>query len=106
MFLVELIASSFLDLISKQARPESRCKHILVNSCFTLSLHFQEWTDKGVSSRGSRVRTKFYASIIDSRSDRVLNIYNLTIIVNLFNEKVSLFMCLSSHFNLSVVVSF
>ena len=46
MFLVELITSSFLDLISKQARPESRCKCILVNSCFTLSLHFQECTDK------------------------------------------------------------
>ena len=32
-----------------------------------------ESTDKGVSSRGSRVRTKFYGSIIDSGSDRVLN---------------------------------
>ena len=30
MFLVELIASSFFDLISKQARPEWRCKHVLV----------------------------------------------------------------------------
>ena len=30
MFLVELIASSFLDLISKQARPEWRCKRVLV----------------------------------------------------------------------------
>ena len=30
MFLVELIASSFLDLISKQARPECRCKRVLV----------------------------------------------------------------------------
>ena len=39
-----------------------------------------ESTDKGVSSRGSRVRTKFYGSIIDSRSDRVLTMYNLTII--------------------------
>ena len=37
-------------------------------------------TDKGVSSRGSRVRTKFYGSIIDSGSDRVLTMYNLTII--------------------------
>ena len=32
MFLVELIASSFLDLISKQARPECRCKRVLVIS--------------------------------------------------------------------------
>ena len=39
-----------------------------------------ESTDKGVSSRGSRVRTRFYGSIIDSRSDRVLTMYNLTII--------------------------
>ena len=39
-----------------------------------------ESTDKGVSSRGSRVRTKFYGSIIDSGSDRVLTMYNLTII--------------------------
>ena len=30
MFLVELIASSFRDLISKQARPECRCKRVLV----------------------------------------------------------------------------
>ena len=30
MFLVELIASSFLDLISKQARPKRRCKRVLV----------------------------------------------------------------------------
>ena len=30
MFLVELIASSFLELISKQARPECRCKRVLV----------------------------------------------------------------------------
>ena len=30
MSLVELIASSFLDLISKQARPECRCKRVLV----------------------------------------------------------------------------
>ena len=30
MFLVELIASSFLDLISKQARPAWRCKRVLV----------------------------------------------------------------------------
>ena len=39
-----------------------------------------EWTDKGISSRGSRVRTKFYGSIIVSRSDRVLTMYNLIII--------------------------
>ena len=39
-----------------------------------------ESADKGVSSRGSRVRTRFYGSIIDSRSDRVLTMYNLTII--------------------------
>ena len=39
-----------------------------------------ESTDKGVSSRGSRVRTKFYGSIIDSGSERVLTVYNLTII--------------------------
>ena len=32
MFLVELIASSFLDAISKQARPECRCKLVLVTS--------------------------------------------------------------------------
>ena len=39
-----------------------------------------ESIDKGVSSRRSRVRTKFYGSIIDSGSERVLiiNIYNLT----------------------------
>ena len=30
MFLVELIASSFLDLISKQARRKCRCKRVLV----------------------------------------------------------------------------
>ena len=30
MFLVELIASPFLHLISKQARPECRCKRVLV----------------------------------------------------------------------------
>ena len=30
MFLVELIASSFLDVISKQARPACRCKPVLV----------------------------------------------------------------------------
>ena len=39
-----------------------------------------ESTDNGVSSRGSRVRTICYGSIIDSRSDRVLTMYNLTII--------------------------
>ena len=39
-----------------------------------------ESTDKGVSSRGSRVRTKCGGSIIDSGSDRVLTMYNLTII--------------------------
>ena len=39
-----------------------------------------ESSDKGVSSRGSRVRTKFYGSIIDSGSERVLTMYNLTII--------------------------
>ena len=39
-----------------------------------------ESTDRGVSSRGSRVRTMFVGSIIDSRSDRVLTLYNLTII--------------------------
>ena len=39
-----------------------------------------ESTDKGVSSRGSRVRTKCCGSIIDSGSDRVLTMYNLTII--------------------------
>ena len=38
-----------------------------------------ENTNKGVSSRGSRVRTRFYESI-DSGSDRVLTVYNLTII--------------------------
>ena len=32
MLLVEFIASSFLDLISKQARPECRCKLVLVTS--------------------------------------------------------------------------
>ena len=32
MFLVELIASSFLDLISKQARCVCRCKRVLVVS--------------------------------------------------------------------------
>ena len=30
MFLVELIASSFLDLISKQARPACHCKCVFV----------------------------------------------------------------------------
>ena len=30
MFLVELIASSFFHLISKQARPKCRCKRVLV----------------------------------------------------------------------------
>ena len=30
MFLVKLIASSFLDLISKQARPDCHCKRVLV----------------------------------------------------------------------------
>ena len=30
MFLAELIASLFLDLISKRARPECRCKRVLV----------------------------------------------------------------------------
>ena len=39
-----------------------------------------ESTDKGVSSRGSRVRTKCCGSIIDSGSDRVLTMYHLTII--------------------------
>ena len=34
MFLVELITSSFLDLISKQARPECRCKRVLVWNIF------------------------------------------------------------------------
>ena len=36
-------------------------------------------TDKGASSRGSRVRTTFYGSIIDSGIDRVLTMCNLTI---------------------------
>ena len=55
-----------------------------------------ESTDKGVSSRGSRVKTKFYGSIIDSGSERVLiNIYNLTIILNPVLFK--------SHSNVSVV---
>ena len=65
-----------------------------------------ESTDKGVSSRGSRVRTKFYGFIIDSGSDRVLTIHNLTIIYTkpfLF-KKISLFMCLCSHLNVSVVI--
>ena len=35
MFLVELIVSSFLDLISKQARPECHCKRVLVISSST-----------------------------------------------------------------------
>ena len=51
-----------------------------------------ESTDKGVSSRGSRVRTRFYGSIIDSRSDRVLTMYNLTIIYTkpfLFKKKLA-----------------
>ena len=30
MFLVVLIASSFLDPVSKQSRPEYRCKRVLV----------------------------------------------------------------------------
>ena len=30
MFPVELIASSFLDLISKQAKPECGCKRVIV----------------------------------------------------------------------------
>ena len=34
MFLVELITSSFLDLISKQARPECHCKRVLVWNIF------------------------------------------------------------------------
>ena len=34
MFLVELIGSSFLDLISKQARPECRCRRVLVLAYF------------------------------------------------------------------------
>ena len=64
-------------------------------------------TDKGVSSRGSRVRTKLCGSIIDSESERVLiNIYHLTIILNPFYLKKSLFMCLWSHLNVSVVVNF
>ena len=65
-----------------------------------------ESTDKGVSSRGSRVRTKCCGSIIDSGSDRVLTMYNLTIIYTepfLF-KKISLFMCLCSHLNVSVVI--
>ena len=60
-----------------------------------------------VSFRRSRVRTKFYGSIIDSGSERVLiNIYNLTIILNPLYLKKSLFMCLCSYFNVSVVVNF
>ena len=54
-----------------------------------------ESSDKGVSSRGSRVRTKCYGSMIDSGSDRVLiNIYNLTITLNPFYYKkiISVFM--------------
>ena len=39
-----------------------------------------ESTDKGVSSRDSRVRNKCCGSIIDTGSDRVLTMYNLTII--------------------------
>ena len=35
MFLVELIASSFVDLISKQARPACRCKRVLVRNPYT-----------------------------------------------------------------------
>jgi len=38
MFVVELIASSFLDLISKQARAVCRCKRVLVT--YYLSLIF------------------------------------------------------------------
>ena len=34
MFLVELIASSFLDLISKQVRPECLRKHVLVDNYY------------------------------------------------------------------------
>ena len=37
MFLVELIASSFLDLLSKQARPECCCKL----SVFLLNVHYR-----------------------------------------------------------------
>ena len=40
-----------------------------------------ESTDKGVSSRGSRVRTKFYGSIIDSGSDRVSTMFNLQLLI-------------------------
>ena len=34
LFLVELIVSSFLNLISKQVRPECLCKHILVDNYY------------------------------------------------------------------------
>ena len=62
--------------------------HIFLCAWFTLNFtssntenkKYHVSTDKGVSSRGSRVRTRFYGYIIDSRSDRVLTMYNLTII--------------------------
>ena len=47
MFLVKLIASSFLYLIPKRARPECRCKRVLVNfnqqgaAVWLSSLHFK-----------------------------------------------------------------
>ena len=37
---VELIASSFLDVISKQVRPECRCKRVLVNHNFISGIRF------------------------------------------------------------------
>ena len=58
-----------------------------------------ESTDKGVSSRGSRVRTKFYGSIIDTGSERVLTMYNLTkfyLYWTLFILKKLAYLCVSA----------
>ena len=45
MFLVELITSLFLDLISNQARPECHCKRVLVESTLQVDLFFSFCTD-------------------------------------------------------------
>ena len=52
MFLVELIASSFFDLISKQTRLVGRCKRVLVFFLNTLEFAFAPLEKMSTKKKG------------------------------------------------------
>ena len=108
----DILVCKVIDVFTLHFQCTDKIKTLLTKkSKFHFVQHWKEivpceGTDKGVSSRGSRVRTKCCGSIIDSGSDRVLTMYNLTIIYikPFLFKKNSLFMCLCSHLNVSIVI--